>query len=1304
MNRVFLASLLLGAVALLLIVLLMWRARRAARSAGASKAPPRRHWVDLRDDLRRRYAVVERGLRYLLARRDWRYRSSWILLLGLPGAGKSSLAASVPEGLLRRPQRRDLRHEAYLRGATTHARWQFLEQGVLIDPDGGSDEPVTARRWRDLLRDLDSLRPDRAVDGLLWTVSAARLLAADAAELQAMAHGVLARINDAQEQFAYALPVYVVITQTDAVPGFDAFWQAQDAQLRAEMAGWSSPTIDDNGLPAEWVDKAFGKLIEGLRTLVLASAATHDEIADVDGFFLFPQYMRSLQTPLLRVLEVVFKPNMYETRAFCRGIYFTGAVAAAPVADGAPRKDLAFVEGLLRDKVFAEQRLAQRTRKGLLVRNRLIRRLQIGTVAAGLLLLAALPWTASRVSAHAHALRDTVVNVSVSSKALAQRGCLDPQRLYDLLQQVAALDTRTHYVAIPLSWLDTRVSHGVARMVSNEAVEEVVLPSLACKLRQRIDRLSKATLDAGSARLAPDAAFMQARSQLTQQLSDLAVLEDNLRRFAHLAQPGMDSENQVLLRELATLAEYVYGKPVPAAVTRDDNALEAALVESTYADPPAITPQLREQLSGHFDQMAQAARADLLQRIGAGVPLLTTLKRNQPPVLTTLRQFNDWLRWVRSDWLLSTPADNPCSRERDALAPGIVELQKEHGYGAALGDALAHFDTASCYQPAIDSLRQATLPPYGPLFVVDPASQVLQGVSPGLSGETEGLKGLAELGFMQLQSAQGFSCDGSAAGWRPGTFDEVLAELRDYQLFAGQRHLDALAPGADPLYDRLARTQLARAVEDSLARNQQRPQDGEVASGLDAVSQLDRSLSVESASLNASIGPLLQALQQLRQLRLDTLADRIGQCARNYASGMLLDVNGLASASQLYDPPAQPGDADDAPMFDLGTTPVLEAYLDRQLARAQVLAGYAAPFVTLLKNARGVSDSRRLNAQTDIYWDNTITELNRAVQFAEPAGQVGALDDFFLKQLGTLSYANCASVLQAYRSPSAGNDLFSMRRGAMEDLARLSCANHGQAGSDVHFYRIAMLFNSELAGRYPFGPAGSHEVSLATVKAFFVYYAGEKPALESYLASAKGERAAQMKAFLDQLNAVQAFFAGNLSATPQSAPVSLQVGFRALPDASPQSNQLIAWSLDSGSTRLSWPGTATTVPWSFGQPLMLDLQWADRSRFTPLPDPTQPDLGVDGYHALFQAGGSWALLHLIDTHRPLDVAPSALDPAQQLLEFQVPVLRVSPLPGEAAEDKARLYLSLKLTAVDPASKAVVPLVVPVFPQQAPVLW
>jgi type VI secretion system protein ImpL len=208
--------------------------------------------------------------------------------------------------------------------------------------------------------------------------------------------------------------------------------------------------------------------------------------------------------------------------------------------------------------------------------------------------------------------------------------------------------------------------------------------------------------------------------------------------------------------------------------------------------------------------------------------------------------------------------------------------------------------------------------------------------------------------------------------------------------------------------------------------------------------------------------------------------------------------------------------------------------------------------------------------------------------------------------------------------------------------------------------------------------------------------------------NAKGSKAAQMKAFITQLDAVQAFFAGNLSATPQSAPISLDIGFRALPGDSPVSNQLIGWTVRAGDNQtVTWPGSSTTLSWNFGDPATLDLQWADRSHYTPLPDGTQGDLSVSGYHAVFQAGGAWAVLRWLDAHAaPASVSP--LDPNQRLLRFQVPVLdNTAPASagrGAASTGNADFYLTVKFSGVDLTTKAPVSLEPPTFPREAPVLW
>ncbi|RDS79921.1 hypothetical protein DWU98_15900 [Dyella monticola] len=1332
----FVACLLLAAVAFVLIVWLLWRARTSKVAAAPAKAATTARawrWIDVRDRLRRAYQSIDRAVRYVAARKDWRYRSSWLLLMGFQGDGKSSIAASVPADLRRLSRQGDRSHEDFLRKAVPHSDWLFLEKGMLIDPVGVLGDPASKTNgqandslWRDMLANFDSLRPDRALDGVVWVISASRLLGADAAGRAALGRYAFARINDLQAAFGFALPVYVVISQCDTVQGFTAFWSAQKSALRSQVAGWSSPTIDDNGLPSEWVAKVFDKLIVGLRGLVLQAATARDEIQDVDDFFLFPQFMSVLQTPVREFLEIVFKPNVYEARAFCRGVYFTGVVGGDKpqnVRDGA-RDDVAFIEGLVRDKFFAERNLAQRTQKGLLARNRIIRQLQVGLLAAMVALMVGLPWSSAQVSKQVHDLRQTVINISVSSKALTQSECLDEERLSKLLMEVGSLDQRTRYVAIPLSWLDSRINSRITG-VSRKALETVVFPSLACKLQQKISALSDTTLADPKSKsvqgAGPAVAFQRDKVQLQQQLADLSALEDNLDRFADIAQQGVQTDKHKLLLEFGVLWQYVYQTPLPPGTMKENSDLADALVQSTYPDPPSITPDVRTRLAEQFQKMASDARIYLLQRVRLGTQRLAVLNDAKPPFLQKLRAFNTWLGWIRSDWLLTTPSDNPCTKLSDAIAPGIKNLIDHHRYSSSLQGTLQDFSTAQCYQPAIDSLSSETLPSHGLLFQFDAAAQQLNGLSPEMSNEAAGLKALASVGFMQLESSQQYSCNPYTGGWDGEVFGELMSYMRQYQVFLSEQKIADQASAAagapvqaptdadaraddEPLYEVLAREQLDMVIKDSLARNQRGQPGQSPDTGLDATSQLDRQLSSQSTDMSATLQPMTQWLNQMQNLKFKTLADDVGQCEQNYASTMLNDASLLVSSSQLYNPPAQDGTDDSTPLFDLGSTPVLQDYLDRQLARVQVLAGYAAPFVTLLKGVTGVNNSQRVNTHTDTYWGNTISELNRAVQFADPAGQVAQLNDFFLKQLATLTYANCTSVLNGYASPAVGNDLFSEQRKAIFQIAQAKCTGRGGDNSDLHFMRIGMLFNNQLAGRYPFGPPDAQEVTPAIVKAFFVYYAKEKPELETWLATATGAKAERMKTFIGQLDAVQAFFAGNLLAQPQSQPITVNAGFRALPANSPLSNQLIAWTLHVGGNTAKWPGNVAGVAWNIGDPVSLDLQWADRSRFTPVPDPSQSDLNVSGYDAVFQSGGSWALLHLLDTHK----SPSpgdALDPSLQMLRFQLPVLAAADASAnKRSTQNAEFYLTMKFSAPDPTTKAIVPLTMPTFPQEAPVLW
>ena len=87
--------------------------------------------------------------------------------------------------------------------------------------------------------------------------------------------------------------------------------------------------------------------------------------------------------------------------------------------------------------------------------------------------------------------------------------------------------------------------------------------------------------------------------------------------------------------------------------------------------------------------------------------------------------------------------------------------------------------------------------------------------------------------------------------------------------------------------------------------------------------------------------------------------------------------------------------------------------------------------------------------------------------------------------------------------------------------------------------------------------------------------------------------------------------------------------------------------------------------------------------------------------ASFAASGEWALLRLLDMHRPKSVsATDPLDPNRVLLEFAVPV--ASTQPGKTATSSARLYLAFNFTGKDAKTQAPLVLTLPAsFPRSAP---
>jgi len=1290
---------------------MIWTARKPAPAAACcADAPPEGEAapIEKREPWRRRLLDA---IDYLRTRREWRYKAPWVVMLGERGAGKTSLLASLDD--MHRQAADGREREIGVAPEKWLAKWHFLRGGVLIDVDGllptARAGSTNAKKWERLLDKIDALRPERALDGVMLTVSARTLLEAGGDKRRELAEDIYRQLCAVRDRFEFALPVYVVVTGADAVPGFAEFWRTRP-ERRPEMFGWSMPSQAESGTPEQWAEQMFDDLGARLKALQIAEAARKGSIADVDKFFLFPRHFQELRAPLKDWLSVVFQANAWRSGFLCRGVYFTGCIDPGAARTGEACKEVFFVDDLVTKKVLAEPGLANPDRQGHLSRNKLIRGLQMAGMAmfvGGLVWLAIDAWRLHRQIA---ILSDSIEAVR-QTRTLPESGerCLPKDRIYELTTQISRINGDLRYWSMPVSFIVPKASGMGSDVIANQALQRVILPDVVCRLGLKAHELAShdSRLTAGQRANGVRAgaeAYGQARRLMVGHLQAIHALETNLARLKLISNQVPENARDKLLPEFIGLLEYAYGGALPPDVRNERGALSKALAKVDYEGRPALPAGMRGRFEKQLTAIANVLHDTLNRETAVGERLLKELSQDSTPASDSVRHFANWLIWVRSSWFGSTHLNNPCEEIRNELRPHINQLIKHHHYPDSLEGVPRRFDAGSCYRPLMQSLMEMRLAPEDRMFV---RKNDALDVNPKLIPEMKGMATLVSLDFMQAPSAEAFLCQPAAAGWRTEQLFQASNYMREYQSFARNQGLPSVGvdPARQPLYDKLARRQLLTVLNSVMRQAQVLPSSGSPLqrASLDPTALADQHLAQESADFSKSVEPMLAVLRMFRQAGFSDEIKPIEQCVRNYAAANLGRIDQLAGASRLYEPGT---DAVDGGFFDLGPLPVTKDYLARQVARSQVLTGYAAPFLALLKNTEPGDDAQRPNAQTAAYWSSGIIELARYTQAQDQNGQVAHLHNLFLKTFSGLNSANCAKTLAAYQPADPGNDLFSQRRRELEDRVRWRCSDKGRAQAYEAYHELAARFGRELQGRYPFAALSAPDAQPATVRSFFADYEAQRAMLHQLLDGLKGSQWNDMRRFIGQLDAASDFFRDNLLAGDTGQPVKLAVTFRALAKESPGSEQIVSWSITSGARSIGYPNRIGPLDWYIGQPLVLDLTWANRSIWRPVDDRHQSHLQTHGASASFSAAGEWALLRLIDMHRAktAQADDGGLDPARVLLEFSVPVAPADSPAGKAPTGWMRAYLALGLSGKDAKTQAPAAVRLPPrFPHFAPPL-
>ncbi|MBK1836592.1 type VI secretion system membrane subunit TssM [Azospirillum sp. YIM B02556] len=341
------------------------------------------------DQLRKARFGGKWGQRYL-------YQLPWYLLIGAPGAGKTTALANSG---LRFPLAAEMGRAA-LRdvGGTRNCDWWFTDEAVLIDTAGryitqDSQPAIDGKVWKNFIALLKRHRPRQPVNGILLAVSLADLATWSEPERKGHAEQLKLRLKELRGQVGSRVPVYVLLTKADLIAGFAEFFDDLSREEREQVWGVTFPMDEgkkgDEAPVYRFADE-FDALTGRIARRVLDRVHGESDIQRRSLDTLFPAQMAALKPAIADLLMVIFEPNRYEERALLRGVYMTsGTQDGAPVdrlsemvagSFGLERPALPAASGgrsffltrTLREVVFAEAGLVG-ANSGLERRRRLLR-------------------------------------------------------------------------------------------------------------------------------------------------------------------------------------------------------------------------------------------------------------------------------------------------------------------------------------------------------------------------------------------------------------------------------------------------------------------------------------------------------------------------------------------------------------------------------------------------------------------------------------------------------------------------------------------------------------------------------------------------------------------------------------------------------------------------------------------------------------------------------------------------------------------------------------------------------------------
>lgn len=300
-------------------------AARLREQEEENKAGLREELRNIRERLKAAVKVVTTSNFYGPKSRS-RYVLPWYLLLGTSNSGKTSVLLNSG---LKFPLNEQADRHLYQLKATEGCDVLYGNEALFVDAPGAYAESRPGspahKCWTALLRGLFKVRPARPLNGVIVCVSMRDIIDNDAPRREHLARTLRVRLSEALKRLRSHVPVYLIFTKCDAVPGFAQFFAHLSRAEREQIFGCpaKAESMEPGSVRAE-----LKELMQTLNAQIVTKIHQERDIPSRGEMFRFPQELAALGPRLEEFITEAFGPSRYHRPVMFRGFFFSSALSA----------------------------------------------------------------------------------------------------------------------------------------------------------------------------------------------------------------------------------------------------------------------------------------------------------------------------------------------------------------------------------------------------------------------------------------------------------------------------------------------------------------------------------------------------------------------------------------------------------------------------------------------------------------------------------------------------------------------------------------------------------------------------------------------------------------------------------------------------------------------------------------------------------------------------------------------------------------------------------------------------------------